>query len=324
MTNKSNNLPLINQVGALNAPLPKHLQERQSDEAAELITSFLGMPNLSIKGKQFRFIDSTGEELILDTCAPMDVIILGFDPLQGVAKAYYAKQYIPGSDDPPDCSSADGCVPDSFISKPISESCTLCPKNQFGSGTDAQGNPSRGKACKDTKILFLVHAEDIDGPILGLRVPVTSLKALGAYGKHLAKYKIRPRNIITRLRFADSEFPQLEFEPISYLDEAQCNIIDARAESEELKSLMPSVNRTVNPFLEEQKTSTESETVEEEEEEETALALPPPPISATPPAPPPPPKKSKMTDKAEGLPYDDWIAQGWTDELLIEHGYMTQ
>jgi hypothetical protein len=50
----------------------------------------------------------------------------------------------------------------------------------------------------------------------------------------------------------------------------------------------------------------------------------PPP---TPPAPTPPaqitlPPVKQMTAKANGLPYDDFIKQGWTDALLLEHGYM--
>jgi hypothetical protein len=30
----------------------------------------------------------------------------------------------------------------------------------------------------------------------------------------------------------------------------------------------------------------------------------------------------KMTDKAAGVPYEDFVAQGWSDELLVEQGYM--
>ena len=30
----------------------------------------------------------------------------------------------------------------------------------------------------------------------------------------------------------------------------------------------------------------------------------------------------KMTDKAQGLTYEDFWREGWTDELLVQHGYM--
>jgi hypothetical protein len=42
------------------------------------------------------------------------------------------------------------------------------------------------------------------------------------------------------------------------------------------------------------------------------------------PAPAPQPAQPQMTAKANGIPYQDFIAKGWTDELLIQHGYMTQ
>lgn len=35
-----------------------------------------------------------------------------------------------------------------------------------------------------------------------------------------------------------------------------------------------------------------------------------------------PPKTKIMLPLAKGIPYEKYIAQGWTDELLIQHGYM--
>jgi len=63
----------------------------------------------------------------------------------------------------------------------------------------------------------------------------------------------------------------------------------------------------------------------------------PPPASAPPaatPAPPPaapapdfpqgpqPPAGPRMTAKAQGAPYESFLAQGWTDEMLRQHGYL--
>lgn len=39
-------------------------------------------------------------------------------------------------------------------------------------------------------------------------------------------------------------------------------------------------------------------------------------------APPPPPAGKVMTAKAAGATYEQYIAQGWTDALLIQHGFM--
>lgn len=59
-----------------------------------------------------------------------------------------------------------------------------------------------------------------------------------------------------------------------------------------------------------------------------AVAVTPRPEILTPPAPPAPPvaapvRVPAMTAAANGVPYDQWIAQGWTDALLIGNGYMT-
>lgn len=51
-----------------------------------------------------------------------------------------------------------------------------------------------------------------------------------------------------------------------------------------------------------------------------------PPVAAMPPAVPAMPPAAparQMTAKANGLPYEQWIGQGWNDQMLVQHGYMT-
>lgn len=58
---------------------------------------------------------------------------------------------------------------------------------------------------------------------------------------------------------------------------------------------------------------------------QAAAAAPPRPAAPMPPAPPAapaPPVGRQMTAKAAGASYESFIAQGWTDELLIAHGMM--
>lgn len=52
----------------------------------------------------------------------------------------------------------------------------------------------------------------------------------------------------------------------------------------------------------------------------------PPPAPSTPTAPPPPPAAPQfiMTDLAQGMSREQWNQAGWSDELLIEHGYMVR
>lgn len=52
--------------------------------------------------------------------------------------------------------------------------CAVCELNQYGTGTDSKGNPSKGKACKNMRHLYILR----DGeymPIL-LALPPTSLR----------------------------------------------------------------------------------------------------------------------------------------------------
>ena len=70
----------------------------------------------------------------------------------------------------PLCSSVDGKT---GFGEP-GGACALCPMNQYGTATDKNGNPAKGKACKNMRHLYLLR----DGeymPIL-LALPPTSLR----------------------------------------------------------------------------------------------------------------------------------------------------
>ncbi len=304
------NVPSI--IGS-GAQLPAHLQQYtgQENAAAGLVTSFLSLPAISIKGKQFRFVKD-GVETPMPIGAPLNVVILGFDPETGLAKAYYKDAYAPGSAEAPDCFSSTGITPDSFVTAPICRSCTECPFNAFGSGVDASGNASKGKRCADHKNLFVVAADKLDGDIAVLRVPGTSLKALSALGSELAKHGVPTQVLATELSFTNDEHPQLNFRPAQWLSEADAARMVTRGASDELSTMKPSNNRgAVAPV---------SDTI--------ALpagpapsSLPPPPPGVAAASPPPEPVKT-MTEKAGATPYQSFVDQGWTDEQLIEQCYM--
>lgn len=60
--------------------------------------------------------------------------------------------------------------------------CESCPWNQYGTGTDEKGNPSRGKACKNMRRIYMMM--DGDPNFYLLTVPPTSIKDVN---KQLAK-----------------------------------------------------------------------------------------------------------------------------------------
>jgi hypothetical protein len=76
------------------------------------------------------------------------------------------------SGDPPDCSSND-CL--HGLGRP-GGSCAACLRNRFGTAKKPDGSPGRGKACKETKLLFLLR----EGCLLPdvVTVPASGLKAL--------------------------------------------------------------------------------------------------------------------------------------------------
>jgi hypothetical protein len=63
--------------------------------------------------------------------------------------------------------------------------------------------------------------QGVEGVQYGLNVSVSSLKAFSEYGRKLQGHGLQFGMVITKLSFADSEFPQLEFEVSGFVPEAQ-------------------------------------------------------------------------------------------------------
>lgn len=198
----------------------KSMVEVEGEDANKLITSAgQAFPRISLKGRQFRF-NKDGEE-VFKTPNPIEVVIIGVQPEQGMAKTFYINGYQPGDTSPPDCSSQDGIRPDSWIGNPTSPNCASCPQNKWGSATSMTGK--KAKACKDSKRLLITVPKDPgEGTLYLLNVTVSSLKALSEYGKFLVANHIPMASAITKISMVDSDFPQIEFEFKEILPEEQC------------------------------------------------------------------------------------------------------
>lgn len=200
--------------------LPAYLKDLVDDTASSMISNTGGAPRISIKGRTFRFIKD-GVEGDDKTTEPINVVIVGVVPDQGMAKTWYESGYTPGSTDPPDCSSFLGISPDSWVDKPQADLCVNCPQNKWGSAKSMSGG--KAKACKDSKRLMLIRAEELkdDVPTVFIfNVTIASLKALSEYGKFLLTNKVPMAAAITQIAFVDSEFPQVEFSFVQVLKEA--------------------------------------------------------------------------------------------------------
>lgn len=223
--------------------VPAHLQASGPVDSG-LVTGSESLPRISLKGKQFRFIIDGEEKMTLPLGTPLDVIILAASPKSGCSKVYYRGSYSSGDNEAPDCSSADGLYPDKGIAYPQSELCQTCKQNAWGSGIRADGTPSDGKACRDTKTLFVVGPKKINGTMLQLRVPVMSLKSLNSLGHSLENRRMHSYAIMTRMEFVDSEFPQVEFSFGAFLDKASYAAAAERANSTEVQKLVESAVTT--------------------------------------------------------------------------------
>lgn len=219
-----------------NVQLPDYLRGFESELSSSMVTQAESWPRISLRGKQFRF-KKDGVENSLSMGQPLKIVILLADPLKGCAKSYYADAYSSGSDDAPDCSSANGVVPDSFSDDAQCSTCAACAHSEWGSAVDSNGNPGKGKACNDVKRLFVVPPSSPAGTVYLLQVPPASLKALSTYGRNLAKHGLPVEGVVTVVQFIDSEFPQIDFNFDSFLPEAQAKIAIERSKSDEILSI---------------------------------------------------------------------------------------
>lgn len=183
-----------------------------------------GFPVLSIKGKVWAVVrdgersvltkDMDGEQIAVPS---IDVVIIKAN--KGTSKVFYMKGYQEGAENQkPDCFSNHGVVPDPSVEKPQAKSCAVCPHNQWGSKIGDNGG--KGKACSDSVRLAVAQPDLINDPHL-LRVPPATIKALGEYGKALAKRGVPYTAVVTKIGFdMDSPTPKLTFRATGFLSDA--------------------------------------------------------------------------------------------------------
>ena len=205
-----------------------------------------GGKRISIKGGVFRLI-AGGKEIAAIEERYLDVVIVAAQPKVG--RMYYAGKWDPTAKaTAPACWSPDGDKPDQAVKQPQGANCATCPQNVAGSG---QGN---SKACRFERRLAVVLANDIEGDVLQLALPSTSIfgdaengnHPLHAYVKALAQQNISPDMVITRIKFDTSaEHPKLFFKPQGWLNEDQYKVVQDQGKTEEAtKAITLTVSQT--------------------------------------------------------------------------------
>ena len=201
-----------------------------------------GGKRISIKGGVFRLV-SNGKEVASIEDRHLDVVIVNAAPK--VSRVWYGKAYDGTTAVAPDCWSNDGEKPDASAENKQADTCAGCAKNIAGSG---QGN---SRACRFQQRIAVVLANDMEGDVLQLTAPATSVfgkedgdnRPLQAYARWLAAQNVDPSEVVTRLKFdTKSESPKLFFKAMRWLTDDEFPIVQKQGQSEDaLKAITMTV-----------------------------------------------------------------------------------
>lgn len=176
---------------------------------------------ISIKGGVFRLL-SGGKEVAAIDERFLDVVIVKAAPK--VARTFYAKAYDGETAMAPDCWSNDGDKPDAKSKSPQADTCASCPQNVAGSGN------GQSRACRYQQRLAVVLANDVEGDVMQLALPATSIfgkedgenRPLQAYARWLVAQSVDPSMVVTRMKFdTKAEAPKLFFKAMRWLTDEE-------------------------------------------------------------------------------------------------------
>ena len=194
-----------------------------------------GGKRISIKGGVFRLMVDGKEVAAIDERF-LDVVIVNAAPKIG--RTFYMKSYDSDAPSGPDCWSADGEKPDASAANPQATNCASCPQNVKGSG---QGE---SRACRYSQRLAVTLANDVEGDVMQLQLPATSIfgkeegenRPLQAYARYLAAQGVSPETLVTRMKFdTKSEAPKLHFKPMRWLTEDEYAAAVEQGKTEDAK-----------------------------------------------------------------------------------------
>jgi len=147
-----------------------------------------------------------------ETVESFEGIIIDHHPCNARWKESFAKS---GGGVPPICASLDGRM--GIDEDGNTHNCSTCEHNQYGTGRDDEGKPTRGKACKNMKRLHILFSGD-ELPHR-LTLPPTSIGQADSLFSFLISKRIPMTTIPTRFSLADAvsskkiHYSQIRFEP---------------------------------------------------------------------------------------------------------------
>ena len=218
--------------------VPAHLRDGELSATAKALGASGGMKWISIKGSVFRMMTGA-QEVATNEERGMNMIIVGSAP--GYARTYYKGSYKEGVKSMPVCWSDDGQTPSEHAAEAQSNMCANCPQNAKGS--DAS---TGGRACRYSARLAVMLENDSKGELYGLSIPATSIfgsadsekySSLQDYVKKLAGHGYDVVKVVTEFRFdTKSPVPKLMFRAVRPLNEKEWDLVQDKAEGEEIKT----------------------------------------------------------------------------------------
>ena len=220
--------------------VPAFARNNELSDTAKALTgggSGVSTKRISIKGGVFRLV-AGGKEVASIEDRHLDVVIVRAAPK--VSRIFYGGAYDAEKIVRPDCWSNDGEKPDASIEAPQNKTCMGCPQNEAGSGN---GN---SRACRFQQRLAVVLANNMDGDVLQLTLPATSVfgkeegdkRPLQAYARFLAAQNppVNPEQIVTRMKFdTKAESPKLFFAPVRWLTDDEYPTVVDQGNTEDAK-----------------------------------------------------------------------------------------
>lgn len=213
----------------------------QSGDLAGGITGGYGL--IGYRGKVWSIRYKNNEQQLMrdDGDGPrgsIDVVIIKANP--HLSKNWYENGYVEGSNAPPDCSSANGIIPDPNVPKKQSNVCKTCPKNAWGSATGGSG---KGKACGDHRRMAVAPLGDLKNEAYGgallLRCPAASLQDLAAFSQKLEQLGYPYYAVGVKIGFDPQEsFPKFTFTAIRPLTDDEADIVLAHQKSPEVQRVI--------------------------------------------------------------------------------------
>lgn len=247
---------MSNELSVLGGGLPSYLKEVELDATTRALMGSGGtggMKRISIKGGVWRMMVN-GKEVAKNEDRAMNVVVVAAAPK--VSRTFYAGTYSEGGEaKAPDCWSADGEVPDAKASAPQASRCVDCAQNAKGSG---QGD---SRACRFSQRLAVVLANDLEGEVMQLTLPASSIFGAGepgkwplqTYAKMIGSKGVPITAVVTEMRFdTEAATPKITFKPLRVLDSDEHEMAITQGKSDKaLKAITMTVSDTdgVKPKL---------------------------------------------------------------------------